>query len=130
VSKRRPDPVVRLINIFVTNLAEAREWYGKVLGFRVTRELPPLALQLQHRGAILLLHLADRPSPVRYGRDASVSLALWSTDLHQDLGRLKSLGVDLVTPEPRSSPFGDWAALRDPFGNVVELVEFRESAGG
>ncbi len=46
-------------------------------------------------------------------------------DLESSLKDLKSKGVELIHETPQDCPVGVYAAFRDPFGNVHELIEFR-----
>ncbi|MCL6625330.1 VOC family protein, partial [Alicyclobacillus shizuokensis] len=43
-------PQIRLINIYVSDLEQAKLWYCEILGFELAQDLPPLAAQLQHEG--------------------------------------------------------------------------------
>lgn len=116
---------VRQINIFVTDLAEAQAFYGRVLGLRVKRELKPLAIELDDENISLVLHLAESSCNVGL-KDVRVSIGFATSDMGASLSLLKEEGVDILTPEPQHSPFGPWIAFRDPFGNILELVAFEE----
>jgi len=46
-------------------------------------------------------------------------------DLAATLNSLKEKGVELIHQTPQKCPVGVYAAFKDPFGNVHELLEFR-----
>lgn len=76
-------PTVRLINVYVSDLDYAKEWYCKVLGFEILRDLPPLAVELQHEGVTLLLHKAQQPTDRQFWRDSMVTLAFATDDIRK-----------------------------------------------
>ncbi|MCL6452167.1 MAG: VOC family protein [Alicyclobacillus sp.] len=119
-------PQIRLINIYVSDLERARKWYCDVLGFEIAQDLPPLAMELRHDGITLLLHKAERSARNQFWTDSMITLALATDDIRRDIERFRTMGVEILHDEPQFSPFGDWIAFNDPFGNVLELVQFNE----
>ncbi len=114
---------LRQVSIHVTNLDAGVAFYEQALGMRVRRWLPPSAVEMEHGGCSLLLHVAKWAHDHTDLDDCRVTLSFPTDDIRQSLAGLKAAGVDLLTREPRPSPFGEWLAFRDPFGNVMELVE-------
>ena len=52
----------------------------------------------------------------------AMSLVLWTTDLDDAVGRLVADGAPLLQPPHASGNSNRSALLRDPDGNLVELV--------
>lgn len=119
-------PTIRLVNIYVSDLNHAKDWYGQVLGFELVRDLPPLATQLRHDGITVLLHKAEDPTDRKFWRDSMGTLAFATNNAHESMKHLKEAGVKLVHSEPQFSPLGDWFAFEDPFGNIHEMVQFND----
>ncbi len=51
-------------------------------------------------------------------------IGIATDDVEAAAKRLKTMGADLITTEPQEFPGGRFIAVRDPAGNVVELLEF------
>ena len=120
-------PKICMIQIGVTDLDKAIEWYSKTLGFEVSKEHyhHPIAVDLIHEGCRLLLHTADKPAQIDYPNVAQTLICIQTGDIFKTMNDLKSKDVELIHEEPQKFPAGLYAAFRDPFGNVHELVEFR-----
>jgi len=124
--KEVPVPKVAIIQIGVTDLDEAVAWYREKLGFeQVECNLHPVAAELEHDGCRILLHRSERKARIDYPNDAQTLICFGSDDLAATLDELKSKGVDLIHDAPERFPDGLFAAFRDPYGNVHEIVEYR-----
>lgn len=120
-------PRVCMIQINVTDLDKAMEWYCKTLGFEVSKEhyYHPFAVDLVHEGCRLLLHIADKPAHIDYPNDVQTLICIQTDDIIASINDLKSKGVELIHETPQNFPAGAYIAFRDPYGNVHELVEFK-----
>lgn len=120
-------PRVRIIQINVSDLDQAIEWYQKTLGFEVSKDHYhyPVAVDLVHQGCRLLLHIADKPTHIDYPNVAQTLICIQTDDLTSSMDDLKRKGVEFIHEKPQNFPGGVFAAFKDPFGNVHELVEFR-----
>jgi catechol 2,3-dioxygenase-like lactoylglutathione lyase family enzyme len=118
---------VCIIQINVSDMDQAIEWYCKTLGFEVSKEHYhyPIAVDLVHEGCRLLLHKVDKPTHIDYPSVAQTLICIQTHDLTSHMNDLKSKGVGFIHETPQNFPGGEFAAFRDPFGNVHELVEFR-----
>jgi len=116
-----------MVQINVTNMDKAIDWYTKTLGFEISKEHYhyPIAVDLVHKGVRLLLHIADKPARIDYPKDAQTLICLQTDDIKTTMDRLRGMGVELIHEEPQEFPAGLFIAFRDPFGNVHELVEYR-----
>lgn len=118
---------VGIVQINVSDMDDAIAWYRDVLGFEVSKEHDhyPVAVDLVHEGRRLLLHRANRPARIDYPNVAQTLVCFQTDDLAQTMSSLRQQGVELLHDAPQPFPAGVFAAFRDPFGNVHELVEFR-----
>lgn len=112
-------------NFFTTRLAEMRDWYGTVLGMRVTYEFPLAAWltndRANHRIALTSLPgLSDDPDKRYHARLHHQAFELESfDDLNATFVRLAAAGI---TPEAcldHGMTFSYYYS--DPDGNYVEL---------
>jgi lactoylglutathione lyase len=121
-------PNICMACIYVKDLDEAIAWYRDVLGFCVSQEHYhyPVAVDLEQDGLRLLLHRAERSTDVEFGMDSCITLGLRTPDIRDSIAQLKTRGAALIHEEPQQFPAGEWFAVRDPFGNVLELIQFAE----
>lgn len=127
---------IAIVQINVTDLQEARRFYGEVLGLP-TREPfgadGPFELALGD-GPTVLVYQVARSVPVDYGEETGVTLVIRTDDVDGTAARWRASGVELV-PVPWSPddsgiapcPYGRFIAFRDPFGNVHELLQPHDS---
>jgi catechol 2,3-dioxygenase-like lactoylglutathione lyase family enzyme len=128
----------------VPDMRRAREFYCGVLGFEVAMEaeipsgVPPLdaAFGVADAGCKVCLlrkgntcielfeFAAGEPGEPRrpVNRHGITHLALASDDYAKDYDHLAANGVVFNTPPMGEAP-SRWAYGRDPFGNVIELLE-------
>jgi catechol 2,3-dioxygenase-like lactoylglutathione lyase family enzyme len=118
---------VALVQINVSDLDEAIAWYRDVLGFRISKEHyhHPVAVDLVHEGCRLLLHRVERPARIDYPNVAQTLICFETDDIAATMDSLRHSGAELLHDAPQPFPAGLFAAFRDPFGNVHELVETR-----
>ena len=115
------------VQINVTDLDAAILFYEK-LGFSVNgRGGYPRVVSLRHAGDFfLLLFKVDISTNPAYHNGSQVVINLETKDLRATIALLKQRGVEMVHGEPQPFPNGYFAALRDPAGNILEYVEWRD----
>jgi len=120
-------PKICIIQINVSDLDKAMDWYCKTLGFEISKEHYnyPVAVDLIHEGCRLLLHKADKPTHIDYPDVAQTLICIQTDNIIANMNDLKSKGVELIHETSQNFPDGLYIAFRDPFGNVHELVEFK-----
>ena len=126
----------------VPDIQKALDFYCGVLGFEVVMDVDlPAGLMEQGFGiedaackirmvakgttCIEIFEFADSPAgdakrPVN--RQGIAHIAFASDDVPADYEHLRSNGVVFNTPPQGDSP-QQWCYGRDPFGNVIELIE-------
>lgn len=115
---------ISALTILVPDLPAARRFYCDVLGFTVQQEFGPDLLQLEHAGCAVLLSRCDFAAEPAYPAAAQVALGLAVADLEAEAVRMRAAGVPLVFESPQEFPAGRFLPVRDPAGNVIELLQF------
>jgi lactoylglutathione lyase len=115
---------VAAISVYVQDLDAAEKFYTAALGFRVKQRMPPELIVLEHDGPELVLCQAEKPAAGGYPRASGVVLGIPTDNLDASIRKLREQKADLVHTEPQPFPVGRFVALRDPSGNVIELLEF------
>jgi len=113
---------VGYVNVFVTDLASALEFYERKLG------LEPVRVDGEHGyasfdgGPITLgLAVVDGAHAALAGRHTGIGLAV--SDLEAEHKRLVELGVEFESPPARQPWGGFMAVVKDPSGNRLYLDE-------
>ena len=116
-----------VVQVNVTNMDEGIKFYCDTLGLKVkSRDYYPHIVELENNGLPLILSQTEKKAKIEYPKQAQTVLNFESKNLLEDIRKLKSEGVDLIHTEPQDCPVGVYAALRDPSGNVHELIEFQK----
>jgi catechol 2,3-dioxygenase-like lactoylglutathione lyase family enzyme len=103
----------------------AIDFYSNILGFEIkTKDYYPELVLLEHEGPALLLCKVQKKANIDYPSEAQTLINIQVDDLRKSMLELKAKGVEFIHTEPQTCPAGIYAALRDPFGNVMELIEF------
>ncbi|MED5018649.1 VOC family protein [Paenibacillus chibensis] len=116
-----------VISIFVTDMDEARNFYCNKLGFNISKEYSEDLVRLKHDMLPLLLYKVDQPVVMNYPLQAQVVPGLQTDNLVDTITDLTSKGIEVIYTSPQQCPAGIYSAFRDPFGNVIELIEFDNS---
>lgn len=119
-----------LVNLYTTDIEAGIRFYGGLLGFeetfRTPREGTPEHVELRLGGFTLGLGSVEAARRV-HGVEATpgspvLALVVWADDADAAFERLVAAGVPAVR-QPRDSGNGNRTALvRDPDGNLVEIV--------
>jgi catechol 2,3-dioxygenase-like lactoylglutathione lyase family enzyme len=117
-------PSIAAVSIYVDNMDKAIAFYSDVLGFAVKNRPVPFITELEHDGVALILCQAERPTKNDYPNAATVVVGLAMDNVAARAQELARKKVDVLTSTPQDFPGGKFIALRDPAGNVVELLEF------
>jgi lactoylglutathione lyase len=118
------------VGIHVSDMKKSRIFYGGLLGFPVFSEdyYPPV-VPFRSEGVSFVLHERKcSKSPASYPRGTQILLTMVADDLDDMLKNLLRENVKPVPPEPGMSPVGLFTALRDPDGNIIELLKPQPNA--
>jgi catechol 2,3-dioxygenase-like lactoylglutathione lyase family enzyme len=109
--------------VFVSDLAEAKRFYGETLGFRLKRE-DARSLHFAHAGCDLVAFKCERNTSVQnYGNEARSVFVFEVPSIDRALQDLRDKGVEFLHAVPAENNFSRYAAFTDPFGNVHEIYE-------
>jgi lactoylglutathione lyase len=115
---------VCVIGIYVPDLNKAVDFYSNTLGFQLNKHYGSKIVTLMHEEIPIVLEESEGAA---YNRDNNVSgvvLALRTEDIEETLKLLKEKEVELVVDTPADCPPGRYISFRDPFGNVLEYIQF------
>lgn len=117
-------PAIASISVYVDNMDKAVDFYSAKLGFEVEAKPNPYITVLKHDGVALVLCHGETAHTLKYPQEAGTVIGLATGKLTAEVTRLKSAGVEFVIDSPQDMPCGKYIAVRDPSGNVVEVIEF------
>ncbi len=118
------------VNLYTKDIEAGLRFYRDLLGFEETFRTPTMGtpdhVELTLKGFGLGLSAVEAAKS-RHGVDASpgspaMSLVVWTKDVDEAFKRLTSAGAPVVQPPHRSGSKNRSALLRDPDGNLVEIV--------
>jgi len=121
-----------LVNLYTSNIEAGIRFYRDLLGFRETFRTPkegtPEHVELTLNGFGVGLGTVEAAKR-RHGVDASpgspaMVLVVWTDDVDRSFELLRSVGTPVVQP-PHDTGSNRSALLRDPDGNLVEIVAKR-----
>jgi lactoylglutathione lyase len=119
-----------LVNLYTVDIEAGVRFYRDLLGFeetfRTPREGTPEHVELRLGGFTLGLGSVEAARRV-HGVEASpgspaMAVVVWADDVDAAFDRLTSAGVPAVQPPHDSGNGNRNALLRDPDGNLVEVV--------
>lgn len=118
------------VNLYTRDIEAGLRFYRDFLGFRETFRTPkegtPEHVELKLNGFALGLGTVEAGKRV-HGVDASpgspaMVLVVWTDDIDRAFEWLISVGTPVVQPPHNTSNNNRSALLRDPDGNLVEIV--------
>jgi len=119
-----------LVNLYTRDIAAGLRFYRDLLGFTETFRTPadgvPEHVELQLDGFTVGLGTVEAASRV-HGVDAqpgspAMVLVIWADDVDSACAELAAAGVPLLQPPHNTGNNNRNALLRDPDGNLVEIV--------
>jgi catechol 2,3-dioxygenase-like lactoylglutathione lyase family enzyme len=119
-----------LVNLYTADLEAALHFYADTLGlaetFRTPLDGPPAHVELAVDGFTLALSTVEAAAAV-HGVEATpgspaMSLVFWTEDLDSAFAQLVAGGAPVLQDPHPSGNRNRAALLRDPDGNLVELV--------
>ncbi|AWP26109.1 Glyoxalase/bleomycin resistance protein/dioxygenase [Paenibacillus vortex V453] len=119
-------PNLCVLSINVSNMDQAKQFYCDILGFQISKAYSEEIISLENEGLSLVLQKCDRITKTDYPHEAQVIIGIETADVSAAISKYKSQGVEVIFDTPQPCPPGLYSAIRDPFGNVIELLEFTE----
>ncbi len=119
-------PKICVICFNVPDMDIALQFYRDKLGFEVEDDrYYPDIVELEHEGAPLILFRSGESAPEGFPNMARTVVDIETEDLASRMEELRAKGVEFIHEIPQPCPVGVYAAFKDPFGNVHELLEFK-----
>ena len=116
-----------VIGIYVDDIDKAVDFYCEKLGFKETQRYnDDCIVQLENNGPTVILEKTDNPSPVKYPGDSQVVLCVATDNIKETSKKLKAQGVEFLQEEPQEFVAGLFMVMKDPAGNFLELIQFKE----
>jgi len=119
-----------LVNLYTRDIEAGIRFYRDLLGFRETFRTPktgtPDHIEMELGGFVLGLGTVEAAKH-RHGVEAApgspaMVLVVWTDDVDRAFERLKAAGTPVVQLPHNSGNNNRVAMLRDPDGNLVEIV--------
>ena len=122
-----------LVNLYTRDIEAGIRFYRDLLGFTETFRTPadgvPEHIEFKLNGFVLGLGTVEAAKRV-HGVDAvpgspAMVLVVWTDDVDEALAGLTAAGVPVIQPPHDTGNNNRNALVRDPEGNLVELVAKR-----
>lgn len=113
-----------VISIYVPNLEKAIDFYTNTLGFEVNKQYGPKIVTLVHGDLPIVLEEHENAAYHQDNKLSGVVLGLRTDDIHETVKHLKEKEVNFIVDEPTPCPPGKFVSFRDPFGNILEYLQF------
>ena len=118
------------VNLYTNDIEAGIRFYRDLLGmtetFRTPKEGTPTHVEFRLNGFMIGLGTVEAAKEV-HGVDATpgapaAAIAVWTDDVDADFERLRAAGVPVLQPPHDVGNNNRSALLRDPDGNLVEIV--------
>lgn len=114
-----------VIGIYVDDIDKAKEFYCDILGFEIENTYENgCILQMKSEGPTIIVEKAERPSHAVYPDGSQIVLRIATDDIEKTSRNFKREGVNFIHDDPQPFVAGQFMAMRDPAGNVLELIQF------
>ncbi|MCM3758231.1 VOC family protein [Sporosarcina aquimarina] len=113
-----------VISIYVPNLNQAIDFYTNTLGFELNKQYGPKIASLAHGELPIVLEENDSTIQNQDNKTTRVVLGLRTHDIYQTVKFLKEMNVNFIVEEPTDCPPGKYISFCDPFGNILEYLQF------
>ena len=118
---------VCVIGIYVDDMDKAVEFYCDKLGFKEAQRYDDgCIVRLENEGPPVILEIVDNAARTEYPGYSQVVLGIETDNIEETSKDLKAKGVEFLHDKPQVFVAGLVMAMRDPSGNVLELLQFKK----
>jgi predicted enzyme related to lactoylglutathione lyase len=115
-----------VIGIYVDDIDKAKEFYCDALGFEIEDAYNDgCILQMKSEGPTVIVELVDKPSNSVYPGVSQVVLGVATDNIEKTSKEFRDKGVNFLHDGPQPFVAGRFMAMKDPAGNILELLEFK-----
>ena len=116
-----------VIGIYVDDMDRAVEFYCEKLGFKEAQRYDDgCIVRLENEGPPVILEKVENSSRIDYPGHSQVVLGVETEDINKTSEELRAKGVEFMNDKPQPFVAGFVMAMRDPSGNVLELLQFNK----
>jgi len=119
-------PQICVVSIYVSDMELAKDFYCGKLGFEIDAVYDEDIVSLQHDSVALILCKTEGNSPADYPHHAQVVIGIQTDNIVNTMSAYRQQGIQFIYDTPMPCPPGLYTSFKDPFGNVIELLEFAE----
>ncbi|WP_050615112.1 VOC family protein [Bacillus testis] len=116
-----------VISIYVPNVNDAIDFYTNTLGFELNKRYGATIASLVHGELPIILEETNHTTYNQEYKNTGVVLGLRTEDIDEMVTYLKEKEVDFIVDKPTNCPPGKYISFRDPFGNILEYLQFENS---
>jgi pimeloyl-ACP methyl ester carboxylesterase/catechol 2,3-dioxygenase-like lactoylglutathione lyase family enzyme len=117
------------LRINVLNLDRALAFYQGLLGCELVSRSRD-ALELRSGAVRMSLHKVEGMMQSEYPRQADIHMSFQVKDLAALVAEMRRRGVEVIEPAPQRAAIGSYNTVKDPAGNVVQLIQLDAPAPG
>ena len=118
---------VCVISIYVPNLNEAIDFYTNTLRFELNKQYGPNIASLVHGQLPIILEEHEHTTYNTDNKATRVVLGLRTENIYETVKFLKEKDVNFIIEQPTDCPPGKYISFTDPFGNILEFIQFENA---
>ncbi|MBD8036364.1 VOC family protein [Solibacillus sp. A46] len=115
---------VCVISIYVPDLKEAIDFYTSTLGFELNKQYGANIASLVNGDLPIILEENTNTISIQDQKASRVVLGLRTDNIYETVKFLKDKDVNFIIEEPTDCPPGKFISFSDPFGNILEYLQF------
>ena len=116
---------VCVIGIYVDDIDKAVEFYCEKLGFKeAQRYNDGCIVRLENDGPPVILEKVEKSNITQYPGKSQIVLGIETDNIEDTAREMRGKGVEFLHESPQPFVAGFVMAMRDPAGNVLELLQF------
>jgi lactoylglutathione lyase len=117
------------VRVNVAAIDPAVQFYTRACGFELAGKADAGSATLQNGPVRLLLRRASKPPQAHYPGDAQSHVNFVVTNLESSLREISKQGFKTVEKTPQPTAIGTYITLKDPSGNIHQLIQLKPQAG-
>jgi lactoylglutathione lyase len=116
---------VYVIGIYVDDMDKAVEFYCGKLGFKEAQRYDDgCIVRLENDGPPVILEKVEKSNNIGYPGKSQIVLGIETDNIEDAAREMRGKGVEFLHESPQPFVAGFVMAMRDPAGNVLELLQF------